>query len=206
LEAFTRNDCGPGAITMKDPGRLVVIGSECTGKTTLARQLGVWLAAPVVPESARIYAESLSRELTSEDVEPIATGHLQSVALVIERHPAAHTLVLDTDLVSTVVYARHYYGSCPKWIEDEALARIGALYLLCATDIPWESDGVRDRAGARGAIHQSFVDVLRHVGAKVLTVDGLGPRRLLNAQAAVRGWRAAQPDQQESRPQSPQLG
>ncbi len=177
---------------MKDPLRLVVIGSECTGKTTLTQQLGAWLAAPVVPESARIYAESLSRELTAEDVEPIAAGHIQSVARVIERHPAAPVLVLDTDLVSTVVYAGHYYGTCPKWVEDEALERIGALYLLCAIDIPWQSDGIRDRAKARETIHQSFVDVLQHVGANVLTVDGLGPRRLLNAQAAVRGWRAAQ--------------
>mgnify|MGYP000592549471 CR=1 FL=1 len=38
-------------------------------------------------------------------------------------------LVLDTDLVSTVVYARHYYGHCPAWIEE---AVGGKPYLVMA--------------------------------------------------------------------------
>lgn len=171
--------------------RLVVTGSECTGKTTLAHQLGAWLSAPVVAESSRIYAENVARELTAQDVEPIATAHLHSVALTTQRYHTAPMLVLDADLVSTVVYARHYYGECPRWIEEKAAEQCGALYLLCATDVPWVGDGVRDRAGVRDIIQQAFVDALRQVGANVIRIDGLGARRLQNAQAAVRGWRAA---------------
>jgi len=52
--------------------------------------------------------------------------------------------VLDTDLISTVVYARYYYGACPRWIEDEARRRRADLYLLLDTDIAFKPDPVRD--------------------------------------------------------------
>ena len=67
-------------------------------------------------------------------------------------------VVLDTDLLSTTVYAEHYYGACPEWIKRAARARMGSLYLLCEPDLPWSPDGVRDRptaaAGRRHAHHR----------------------------------------------------
>lgn len=170
--------------------RIVVTGSECTGKTTLARQLAAWLKAPALPEAARIVAESVARPLTADDVGTIARRHMSlEDALIHRSHPPL--VVLDTDLVSTVVYARHYYGRCERWIEDEAAARRATLYLLARPDVPWEPDGVRDRPTARTEMHAAFSDCLRKLGATVLEVDGLGPRRWQNTLAAVRGWRAA---------------
>ena len=46
-------------------------------------------------------------------------------------------MLLDTDLVSTVVYSRHYYGDCPAWIEAAAVRRLADLYLLHDIDVPW---------------------------------------------------------------------
>ena len=92
---------------------------------------------------------------------------------------------LDQDLLSTVVYARHYYGSCPPWIERLAAERRGDLYLLCAPDLPWESDGVRDRPAAREEIHALFAAALAAAGARVVDVTGSGEVRETLAAAAV---------------------
>jgi nicotinamide riboside kinase len=92
---------------------------------------------------------------------------------------------LDQDLVSTVVYARHYYGDCPHWIERLAAERRGDLYLLCRPDLPWTSDGVRDRPAAREEIHALFAAALDAAGARVADVSGSGEAREALAAAAV---------------------
>ena len=121
--------------------RIVVCGPESTGKSVLAAALAMRLDAPLLPEASRAYGEQRAREgrtLTIADVDPIAR-------LTIDQEDEGHAgapalVVLDTDLISTVVYARHYYGSCPSWIETEARARRGDLYLLCDIDVPWMAD------------------------------------------------------------------
>jgi NadR type nicotinamide-nucleotide adenylyltransferase len=170
--------------------RIVVTGSESSGKTTLARELAAVLRVQWIPEYSRDYAESLTRTLTADDVEPIARGQMAREDQILGALSSS-MIVLDTDLVSTTVYAEHYYGQCPSWIKDEARRRLGALYLLALPDLPWEADGVRDQRFARLELHAQFMARLREFGALVLEVDGFGERRLENAMAAVRGWRAA---------------
>ena len=170
--------------------RIVVTGSESSGKTTLARRLAAVLRVQWIPEYSRDYAESLTRALTADDVEPIARGQMTREDQILGA-ASSSMIVLDTDLVSTTVYAEHYYGQCPAWIKDEARRRLGALYLLALPDLPWEADGVRDQRFARMELHTQFIARLREFGALVLEVGGSGPRRLENAVAAVRGWRAS---------------
>ncbi|MEA2238936.1 MAG: hypothetical protein QOC81_3660 [Thermoanaerobaculia bacterium] len=81
-------------------------------------------------------------------------------------------VILDTDLISTVVYSRYYYGSCPDWIEREVLARRADLYLLMGVEVPWADDDVRDSADSRIALYGEFVAALDEFGAKVVTVGG----------------------------------
>jgi NadR type nicotinamide-nucleotide adenylyltransferase len=171
------------------PRRIVITGSECTGKTTLARALARDLGAILVPEFARAYAESKAGPLGAADVEPIARGQIRAEDEAIERARAEGNplLVLDTDLVSTTVYARHYYGACPPWIDEAALARRGDLYLMCDVDVPWVSDAARDRPHHRDEIHAMFVDALERLGARWAPVRGLGDVRVDVARGAVRG-------------------
>lgn len=163
--------------------RIVLTGAECTGKTTLAAALGAHFHAPWVPEAARLYAERSATPLSAATVEPIARLSLELQAAALAA--GGPLLFLDTDLVSTVVYARHYYGSCPAWIEAEARARRADLYLLGTPDLPWSADGVRDRPSNREEMFALFASTLGEVGARVEVVRGNGPARTAMAVRAV---------------------
>lgn len=122
--------------------RICLIGPESTGKSQLAARAERELGATWVREYAREYAEARDTDLTAADVEPIARGEIANLD-----RAAGDRVVLDTDLISTVVYARHYYGHCPRWIEEEARKRRADLYLLLDTDIAWHPGPARDAGG-----------------------------------------------------------
>lgn len=168
--------------------RIVVTGSECTGKTTLARELATRLGISWVPEQARAWAERVARPLTADDVSAIASAQIsaEDAALAEARRRGHRAIVLDTDLLSTVVYARHYYGTCPAWIEAETRSRRADLYLLAEIDLPWIPDGVRDREHARELIQALFRQALDEYRAVACDVRGVGPERLDTAMSCVR--------------------
>ena len=163
--------------------RIVITGSESTGKTTLARELATHFGSVWVAEQSRAYAERVKRALTADDVSPIASEQLaaEDAALAEAMKRNIRWLFLDTDLVSTVVYASHYYGSCPAWIEAEARARLGSLYLLCDADIDWTPDSVRDRPHSHETLNAEFRTALAEFGARVCSVRGTGDSRMAAA-------------------------
>ncbi len=163
--------------------RVCLIGPECTGKTTLAARLSAELDAPWVPEFARPYAERVQRPLTFEDVDPIARGQIA----LEDGAVSDGLLILDTDLISTVVYSRHYYGTCPEWIARDAGERRADLYLLADIDgVPWSEDPVRDSAEARGELFGAFRTALRSYRANVVPLTGSWDARFVAAVAAIR--------------------
>ena len=137
--------------------KVVLTGSESTGKTELAHRLGDHFGAPVAEEYVRDYAAERGGTLGFEDHGPIARGQIAAEDGAVAA--AKDLVVLDTDLVSTVVYCEHYFGHCPAWIEKEARARAGDLYLLLKPDIPWVADSVRDRGHRREEMQLRFVDI-----------------------------------------------
>jgi NadR type nicotinamide-nucleotide adenylyltransferase len=165
---------------------VVVTGSESTGKTTLAADLARHYDTTWLPEFARTYgdrAQAAGRELDASDVEPIARGHIAHADDAIAR--ARGVVILDQDLVSTVVYARHYYGSCPAWIEQAALERLGDLYLLCDIDVPWVPGPHRDRPHSREQLHEMFETTLRALGARYVLIGGTWDERRTAAISAI---------------------
>ncbi len=172
---------------------IVVTGSECTGKTTLAGELAERFQAPHSAEFARAYLDRKAAPLDAADVEAIARGQ---ICIEDEAAAAASRLVVkDTDLVSTVTYSRHYYGACPAWIERAARRRVGHVYLLLHPDVPWLPDGLqRDRPELRQHLHDLFRRELESLMVKVVDVRGSWEERRILAFAAVEdALRAAEP-------------
>ena len=155
--------------------RIVLTGPECSGKTTLAAALAARFDAPWVPEAARRFAETVPGALSEATVGPIAQLSMQLEDDALRAAPPL--LFRDTDLVSTVVYARHYYDACPAWIEREARARRADLYLLGRPDLPWTPDGVRDRPLQREELFAEFARALASIEARVVDVSGEGLAR-----------------------------
>ena len=163
--------------------RVTVTGPESTGKTTLARDLADHFGTSWVPEAARTYAERRRGQLRADDVEPIAQEHV----IEAERATAgaSRLLVLDTDLLSTVIYARHYYGVVPPAVERAEERRRSHLYLLCDVDVPWLPDGIRDRPANREEMLVLFRDALDERGLRTKMIRGGWPERWELARSAV---------------------
>ena len=168
--------------------RVVVTGSECTGKTTLARALAEHFGVPCVPEYVRVFVEAHGRPPTAADVDAIARGQ---IALEARYSSDRGLLILDTDLLSTLVYSGHYYGECPSWVEAEMSRRAGDLYLLAGIDVPWVPDhGQRDRGHRRDEMQRLFCQVLVEHALPTVRVNGSSADRLRTAVAAIGAARA----------------
>lgn len=161
--------------SIQKPVRVVIIGPEASGKTTLAAQLAAELNAPWVPEAARLFAESHDGPLSLDTVEPIARLSIKLEDAALSRNP--RMIIRDTDLISTVVYSQHYYGTVAPWIVEEARARLADLYLLFHPDLPWSSDGIRDSPVGREELFAEFRSALESFGASYREVSGGGDER-----------------------------
>lgn len=164
--------------------KIVLTGSESSGKSALAEELGARFDAPVSGEFVRRYAAA-HPALDFKDHGPIARGQMELEDQAIAR--ARDLVILDTDLVSTVVYCEHYFGRCPPWIVQEAVARAGDLYLLLRPDIPWVPDGVRDRGDRRDEMHALFRAKLSSLGLNFVEIGGDRDVRLAAAVQAIEG-------------------
>lgn len=176
-----------------DPLRVVLIGSECTGKTELAEWLAAERGVPLSAEHAREYAVAVggSAALTAADVEPIALGQraLEDAAIAAAVAGGHPLVVHDTDLLSTSVYASLYYGaeSVPGWVRAVLAERRPALYLLCDIDLPWRSDVIRDATRERAMVQRAFEAAVAEAGVPVARVTGdRGSRRATARQAVER--------------------
>lgn len=167
--------------------KVVLTGSESSGKTEVGAALGAHFDAPVSREFVREFAASKasrgSKQLEFADHGPIARGQMAVEDAAIAR--AGDLVILDTDLVSTLVYCKHYFGRAPQWIIDEARRRAGDLYLLMRPDIPWVADGVRDRSERREEMHEQFRSQLQEFGLRYVEIGGQGSERIRRATREV---------------------
>ncbi len=157
------------------------------GKTTLGARLAARYGLTCVPEFVRDYAAAKGAPLDERDHGAIATGQMARedthIAAALAR---GDTLLLqDTDLISTVVYCHHYFGRCPAFIEQAAIARRAAHYLLLEIDVPWIADGIRDREARRVEVQTLFRDTLARFDVPVTVVQGTWETRFATAASLI---------------------
>lgn len=140
--------------------KVVLIGPESTGKTTLAKQLAAYYQTVWVEEYARTYIDKLNRPYEQADLLDIAKGQLLAEANQIKK--ANKVLFCDTDLIVIEIWSEVKYNNCDKWIKEQVKNQHYDLYLLCGTDVPWEFDSQRE--------HPEFRDELFDLYESKLTI------------------------------------
>lgn len=131
--------------------RIVVFGTESTGKTTLAQKLAAHFDEPWSPEFVREFWDLRAGKITADDLGTIALGQIANEDYAESQ--AKRVMFCDTDLLTCTLWNDWLFpDACPLWVRAEAekRARAVALWLLCDTDIPWAPDPQRsfpDEAG-----------------------------------------------------------
>ncbi len=170
------------------PARVVLIGPESTGKTRLATRLAAHYGVPWSVEHAREYVVSHPRPLGYADVDAIGRGEQAALEAAQKQSEAqgAGLVLHDTDLLSTLVYSRHYFDDCPAWIERAARERRGDLYLLHHPDVGWVADGhQREQPARRDELFQAFREALAVIEAVKADIRGSWEERDRLARAAI---------------------
>jgi len=162
--------------------RVVFIGAESTGKSTLVHAVAQARGLPSTGEYVREYVASLDRPLCADDLDPIALGQRAEE----DRHGETPLVLHDTNLLSTLVYARHYFGVTQPWLEEALAQRDYAVYLFCQPDIPWVPDpGQRESPEERDRLHAVFDAELRRRGVPTVRIEGDARARLRLALEAL---------------------
>ena len=128
-----------------DPVRIVITGPESTGKSTLTFQLAQHFNGVCIEEFARSYIQNLHRPYNYEDIEIIARKQIEDFKKTEKQH--SKLFFIDTYLIITKVWFDVVYKNSPQWIEDELRNSKIDMFLLCAPDLPWEKDEVRENGG-----------------------------------------------------------
>ncbi len=154
--------------------RVVLIGVESTGKTTIAEALAEELNTSWVPEYGRDYAAvkvaSDDPEWTTSDF--VAIAQEQQIR---ENEAARHTnriLICDTNATATCVWHERYMEFRSPEVDAIGARDQVDLYLLTLPDFPFVQDGTRDGEHIRDWMHDRFVVRLAETGVPVITLAG----------------------------------
>ncbi len=126
--------------------RVVLLGAESTGKTTLSEALASDQGAVPVPEYGRDYDALFRHGQTweADDFAAIVDGHAALATAVAMR--GGPMVIEDTDAIQTLVWAEALLGSVPKELVAQAQSLAGEgrkTYLLLDHATPWHDDGTR---------------------------------------------------------------
>lgn len=146
---------------MPQPKKIVVIGPESTGKSTLCEQLADHYQTQWVPEYARQYLMDLSRPYDYEDLLLIAKGQLEQEDHIAASRPMPQVFI-DTDMFVMKVWCEFVFGKCHRFILDQIAIRKYDAYLLCNTDLPWVADPLREYPDleSRELLYRMYRDLL----------------------------------------------
>jgi NadR type nicotinamide-nucleotide adenylyltransferase len=166
--------------------KIVIIGPESTGKSTLSRQLASYYQTIAVPEYAREYLETHGMNYTYNDLLTIAKGQIAQEDRLI---PLAknNLLIIDTNMYVMKVWCEFVFGKCHQWILDQLDNRSYDLYLLMNTDIPWVKDNLREYPDleTREKLYNIYKELLIHSGTPWVNISGKDDERMQKAITAI---------------------
>jgi len=165
--------------------KIVVLGGESTGKSTLSAQLASHFKTRWVPEYVRIFFENLGRPYIESDLLTIAKGQLELEDTMAIK--STNILICDTDLHVIKVWSEYAYKRCDPFILQEIEQRKYDLYILTAPDFPWQPDPLREHPEIelRNYFFQLYCDLIAAKSIPYVVVRGNEQERLKQAIAFI---------------------
>ena len=167
--------------------KIVVMGPESSGKSTLCAALAAALGTVWVQEYARTYLEARGQINILHEAELLAIAEGQ---LAAEDEAALHAngyLICDTDLHMVRIWGETIYNCCHRHILEAIAARKYDSYLLAYPDIPWMPDPLRAYPDIKDRHHfyLQYLDTAQHSGLPFHIIKGTPEQRLVAALKAI---------------------
>lgn len=167
---------------------LVLCGPESSGKSWLSGVIQARFGGLVVAEYVRHFIDRECRDTCYADIPTIARGQLAWEDSARAKTPPL--LILDTHLLSNMLWSQALFGDCPPWLEQALLARHYHLHLLLSPQgVDWVADGQRSQPELSD--RQRFFDdslhwLQRHNQAYEIIAGDWPQRQLLALQTVAR--------------------
>ncbi len=155
---------------------IAITGPECSGKTTLAKELSSYLKCKWVEEYSRIYLDHLHRAYVEQDLVEIAKGQLKLYHEQARFNP--EIIVSDTDLTVIQIWSEVKYGRISdelKLVLESASAH--DYYLLCYPDLAWEADPLRESENNRHELFELYEKTIKEKSHNYSVIKGIGKSR-----------------------------
>jgi NadR type nicotinamide-nucleotide adenylyltransferase len=183
--------------------KIVIIGPESTGKSSLCEQLAKHYNTLWCPEYAREYLLKNGMDYKYDDLLTIAKGQVELEEKVIKsavgnqqlaplRSPLTshhYPIFIDTNMYVMKVWCEFVFGKCHQYILDQIAERKYDLYLLCNNDLPWIKDELREYPDAetRQKLFSIYKNIMENQSTRWVEISGDYEERLQKAIIAVNG-------------------
>jgi len=185
--------------------KIVIIGPESTGKSTLCEKLAVHYNTSWCPEYAREYLLAHGTNYSYDNLLEIAKGQValeEKYTRIVETNQsnqnasltphASHLtfsplLFIDTDMYVMKVWCKFVFGKCHSWILNQIEERKYDLYLLCNVDLPWVKDELREYPdlARREKLYNIYKEIMLNQPVPWIDISGNYEERLEKAINAV---------------------
>ncbi len=164
---------------------ILITGPESSGKSTLAKQLAVYLNAKLIPEFSREYLNKIGRKYESFDLIKITEKqqliHKENTKLSVP-------CIFDTGALCTEIWWEDKFPTLnvPQIIVDTVKEIKYDVIFLCKPDIDWVYDPFRENPNDRDRLFDIYKSKLDTLKKNFTVVEGDREVRLKTVLSSVR--------------------